>query len=181
MLDDDRVQKAYRYIVDTQRLDGGWIHSKSAQRGKRREKIPSCPHATLNVLWALGENPELREGQVSRDAAEVVLRHWSERTRPYGWGIGTTWQKMKYPFKWYGLLKFVTILSRFKFLRGDKRLGEVMDLLLRKRDEEGRWTPESVYKYWSHFSYGQKKQPSPWITVLALIAQKNWRGSIASM
>jgi hypothetical protein len=175
MLEDDRIQRAYQYMVDTQRLDGGWIHSKSAQRGKRREHIPSCPHATLNVLWALGENPEIREGQVSRDASEVVLGHWSERTRPYGWGIGTTWQKVKYPFKWYGLLKFATILSRFEFLGGDRRLGEVMDLLLKKRDEEGRLTSESVYKYWNNFSFGQKKQPSPWITVMALIAEKNWR------
>lgn len=165
---DERVQRAYQRIVETQRLDGGWIHSKSAQPGRRREDIPSCPHATLNVLWALAEHPELRESRVARDAVEVVLRHWEERTRPYGWGIGSTWPKLKYPFILYGLLKYAGVLSRFAFLKNDSRLREVVDLLIAKQDEQGRWQAESVYKYWKDFDFGQKKAPSPWITLLAL-------------
>jgi hypothetical protein len=168
LLEDERVQQAYQYIVDTQRLDGGWIHSKSARRGQPREDIPSCPHATLNVLWALAEHSELREGRVARGGAEVLLRHWEERTRPYGWGIGTTWPKLKYPFSWYGLLKYADVLSRFAFLRDDARLREVVDLLVTKQDDEGRWWAESTYKYWKDFDFGQKKAPSPWITLLAL-------------
>jgi hypothetical protein len=176
LLDDARVQRAYGYIVDTQRLDGGWIHSKSAQRGKSREDIPSCPLATLNVLWALAEHPELRESQVAQDGTEVLLRHWMERTRPYGWGIGTTWPKLKYPFSWYGLLKYVDVLSRFEFLRGDPRLGEVVAILASKQDEEGRWWVELAYKYWKDWCFGQKKVPSPWITLLALRAVKRYNG-----
>ena len=173
---DERVQRTYHYIVETQRLDGGWIHSKSAQPGRRREHIPSCPHATLNVLWALAEHPELRESQVARDGAEVVLRHWEERTRPYGWGIGSSWSKLKYPFIWYGLLKYADVLSRFAFLRGDPRLRKVIDLLIAKQDSEGRWRAESVYKYWKDFDFGQKKAPSPWITLLALRVIKRVNG-----
>jgi hypothetical protein len=166
--DDERVQRSFDYMIDTARLDGGWIHSKSAQRGKRREHIPSCPHATLNVLWALSEIPELPESQVARGGAEVSLRHWEERTRPYGWGIGSTWPKLKYPYTWYGLLKFADLLSRFPFLKSDPRLREVVGALLEKQDDDGRWRSESIYKYWRDFCFGQKRKPSPWITLLAL-------------
>jgi hypothetical protein len=66
------------------------------------------------------------------------------------------------------LLKYVDVLSRFDFLQGDPRLDEVVDLLLDKQDDQGRWRAESVYKYWKDFDFGQKKGPSPWITCLAL-------------
>ncbi len=168
LIDDERLQRTYQYIVETQRLDGGWIHSKSAQRGQPREHVPSCPHATLNVLWALAEHPELRESRVARDGAEVVLRHWAERTRLYGWGIGSTWPRLKYPFIWYGLLKYADVLSRFAFLKDDPRLREVIAVLIAKQDDAGHWRAESVYKYWKDFDFGQKKAPSPWITLLAL-------------
>lgn len=172
----ERVQRTYQCIVETQRLDGGWIHSKSAQRGRRREHIPSCPHATLNVLWALAEHPDLRDSQVARDGAEVVLRHWEEGTRPCGWGIGSSWPRLKYPFIWHGLLKYADVLSRFAFLKDDPRLREVVDLLIAKQDGEGRWRAESIYKYWKDFGFGQKKAPSPWITLLALRAIKRVNG-----
>jgi hypothetical protein len=173
---DERVERSYQYLVDTQRLDGGWIHSKSAQRGQRREHIPSCPFATLNALWALAEHPELRDSQVARDAAEVVLRHREERSRPYGWGIGSQWPRLKYPHSWYGLLKYADVLSRFSFLNGDPRFEKVIDLLLAKQDEEGRWQAESIYKYWKDFDFGQKRSPSPWITLLALRVVRRVRG-----
>jgi len=176
LAEDERVQRAYQRMVETQRLDGGWIHSKSAQPGRRREHIPSCPHATLNVLSALAQHPELRESQVARYGAEVVLRHWEERTRPYGWGIGSSWPRLKYPFIWYGLLKYPDVLSRFAFLKGDPRLREVIDLLIAKQDGDGRWRAESIYKYWKDFDFGQKKAPSPWITLLALRAIKRVNG-----
>jgi hypothetical protein len=173
--EDERVPRAYSYIVDTQRLDGGWIHSKSAQRGRRCEHVPSCPYATLNVLWALTEHPELGESQVAWDAAEVLLRDWQERARPYGWGIGSAWPNLKYPFSWYGLLKYANVLSRFAFLREDPRLAEAIDLLVAKQDEDGRWQPESIYRYWKDFDFGQKKAASIWITLLALSAVKRLR------
>jgi hypothetical protein len=173
---DERVRRAYDYMIQTSRLDGGWIHSKSAQTGKRREHIPSCPHATLNVLWAFSEDAELRESEVARQGAEVLLCHWEERTRPYGWGIGSTWSKLKYPYTWYGLLKYADVLSRFPAVRNDPRLREVADVLLEKQDDDGRWKAESVYQYWRGFCFGQKKAPSPWITQLALRVVKRVYG-----
>ena len=35
---------------------------------------------------------------------------------------------------------------------------------------------ESIYKYWKGFDFGQKKAPSPWITLLALRVIKRVNG-----
>lgn len=90
LVHDPRVQRGYQRLVATQRLDGGWIHSQSAQPGRRREHIPSCPHATLNALGALSEHSHLCDSKVAREGAEVALRHWEEKPRLYGWEIGST-------------------------------------------------------------------------------------------
>jgi hypothetical protein len=37
-----------------------------------------------------------------------------------------------------------------------------------KRDENGRYTPESVWMAWKEWDFGQKRQPSPWLTLLVL-------------
>ena len=35
---------------------------------------------------------------------------------------------------------------------------------------------ESIYKYWKDFDFRQKKVPSPWITLLALMVIKRVNG-----
>jgi hypothetical protein len=39
-----------------------------------------------------------------------------------------------------------------------------------KRGVDGKWTAESINKPWADYDFGQKKQPSAWITFLALRA-----------
>jgi hypothetical protein len=42
----------------------------------------------------------------------------------------------------------------------------MLDLLVSKKDEAGRFYAESIHKVWSDFDFGQKELPSRWITVL---------------
>jgi hypothetical protein len=177
LAEDERVLRAYAHFKGTIRLDDGWIHSKSAQIGKRRQHIPSCPHATLNVLWALSEHPGYRDDPMAHAAAEVVFDHWTSRERPYGWGIGTQFMRLKYPFTWYGLLKVVAVMTRLPSLAGDPRLGQMLESVIDRGDEEGRYRAESIYRYWDAFDFAQKRKPSPWITLLVLRAQRDFSRS----
>ncbi|TET84929.1 MAG: hypothetical protein E3J37_02935 [Anaerolineales bacterium] len=36
-----------------------------------------------------------------------------------------------------------------------------------KEDEHGRFTPESVWRAWKDWDFGQKREPSTWLTLLA--------------
>lgn len=82
--------------------------------------------------------------------------------------VGTNWEKLKYPFTDYKILKFLDVLSQFEHAKQRLRESEMVNLLLSKRDEGGRFTLESIVKVWSNFDFGQEEKPSRWITLLAL-------------
>jgi hypothetical protein len=179
-LDDPRLAKAYDQIAGWQRLDGGWHPNQQLLPGAAREADPSCPFGTLNVLRALVANPAWRDSAAARRSAANLLECWARRAEPYrpvGFGIGSTWDKTQYPFVQYQLLKTVDTLAQVPAVRGDARFGEMLDRLRGKQGTDGRWTAESVNKPWSAFDFGQKKQPSAWITFLAVRAVR--RGTAA--
>ena len=98
---------------------------------------------------------------------------WARRAepfRPVGFGIGATWDKFQYPFVQYQLLKTVDALSSLPAARKDARFQEMLARLQVKQNADGHWLAEGINKPWSEFDFGQKKQPSAWITLLAVRA-----------
>jgi hypothetical protein len=170
-LDDPRLQRAFEHILSWQRLDGGWHPNKLNLPGNEREAEPSCPFGTLNVLRALIAHPDLRDSEHAIRAANNLLECWQRRSEPYrpvGFGIGASWDKTQYPLVQYALLKTIDTLSLVDGIEADSRYLEMLDRLQSKQTTGGKWLAESVNKPYSGFDFGQKKQPSPWITFLAL-------------
>lgn len=115
-LDDPRLNRAYDQLMAWQRLDGGWHPNKLNLPGEEREAEPSCPFGTLNVLRAVVANPSLRDSVVADSAAEYLLTCWERRGEPYrpvGFGIGSSWDKVQYPFVQYQLLKEIDTFLRY--------------------------------------------------------------------
>ncbi|MCW4050581.1 MAG: hypothetical protein NWE89_12695 [Candidatus Bathyarchaeota archaeon] len=79
-------------------------------------------------------------------------------------GIGTTFKRLKYPNFWYDILHVVDVLSRYPYAVEQPAFKEMWNIISGKQNREGSFTPESIYKAWSGWSFGQKKQPSPWMT-----------------
>ena len=170
-LDDPRLQKAYDQIQVWERLDGGWHPNQLNLPGGKRQDEPSCPFGTVNILRALAVHPGLRESQLAARAAGYLLDCWVRREEPYrpvGFGIGTTWNKLQYPYVQYQLLKVADTLARIPAARQDARFEEIKALIRAKRTPEGGWLAESINKPYKDFDFGQKKVPSTWITFLAL-------------
>ena len=168
---DTRLSKAYEWLIPRQRLDGGFWCKDTGQPGGLREKEPSCALATLCILGALIQDPELKQSATVSKSADFLLKCWDNRGKIKYAGhdsqIGTGWGKLQYPFTDYRILKYLDTLSQLEFARNDPRMTTMIDLLLEKRDEEGRYYAESVHKAWSGFDFGQKKSPSRWITLIA--------------
>jgi hypothetical protein len=80
--------------------------------------------------------------------------------------MGTRFKKLKAPLIWYDILHVVDVLSDLPWLNKDERLHEMVELIELKADEEGKYYAESVWRAWSEWSFGQKKEPSSWITFL---------------
>ena len=167
---DQRVKKAYRWLAERQRHDGGFWCKNRGLPGGPREDEPSCAMASLFVLGALAKNPELKDGDISARCLEFLLGCWEKRGRIKFAGhdsqIGTGWEKLKYPFTDYRILKYLDVASQFAAVRDKPAVGQMVDLLMSKRDENGRFIPESIHLCWSDFDFGQKKNPSRWLTFL---------------
>jgi len=150
---DPRLKKAYEWLLSRQRLDGGFWCKNTGLPGGPREREPSCAFATLSVLGALVENPELKNSIVSRKSVDFLLKCWENRGKIKYAGhdseIGKGWEKLEYPFTDYRILKYLDTLSRGEFTGNDDSIMSMMDALMTKQDKNGRFYAESVHRVWS--------------------------------
>jgi hypothetical protein len=171
-LKDSRLLRAYDWLTKRQRFDGGFWCKNTGQINGPREKEPSCAMATMFALGVLAQNPKLKNGEVAMKGVDFLFKCWNNRGKVRYAGhdsqVGTDWNKLKYPFTDYKILKFLDVLSQFEYAKQRLKESEMIKLLLSKQDERGRFTPESIHKVWSEFDFGQKEKPSRWITFLAL-------------
>jgi hypothetical protein len=169
--EDPRVSKAYEWMIDRIRLDGGFWCKKTGLPGGPREAEPSCAYATLCVLGALVQHPEYRHGEAASQAAAFLLSCWDNRGKIKYAGhdsqVGRGWSALKYPFTDYKILKYMDTMSLCSPVVKDARMLEMASVLAEKADPDGRFRAESIHKAWSEFDFGQKRAPSRWISLLA--------------
>jgi hypothetical protein len=166
---DERVLTGLDALCSLSRAEGwGCASTVPRFRGPGRKADP-CPYANLVALCALSHSPPHRDSPAARAGAEALLGHWERRgqRKLYMFGIGTTFQRLKYPLVWYDLLHVLDVLTRFEWTHGDPRLHEMLDLLAGKADETGQYKPESVWMAFKGFDFAQKRGPSPMLTVAA--------------
>ncbi|MBN1661507.1 MAG: hypothetical protein JXA93_24150 [Anaerolineae bacterium] len=178
---DTRIQRAVNHLISLVD-DNGWRCVGSPDIGKFRgpgRKDDPCPIANVYALKAIAAaaahgRPDLLDGSAARAGAEMLLSHWEQQgeRKMYLFGIGTDFRKLKYPFVWYDILHVTGVLSRFPFLHDDPRFREMVETIAAQADTEGRYTATSMYKAWKGWSFADKKNPSPWLTFLALRIMK---------
>jgi hypothetical protein len=137
-------------------------------RGPGRKEDP-CPYASLAMLKLLAELEEYRDSPACHIGAETLLSLWenSQEKHPYIFYMGTDFRKLKVPFIWYDLMHVLEVLTHFPWLRSNLRLRDMVGLLKSKMDEKGHFTVESQWTAWKDWEFGQKKEPSRWLTLMA--------------
>lgn len=168
--DHRHVREATDYLVSLIG-DNGWRCAASPDLGKfhgpgRRED--PCPYATLVMLKLLSADPARLKSKEAQTGIETLLGLYRERKKrkPYLFGIGTDFFKLKAPEVWYDVVHFSDVLSRFPAARKDDRLKEIVRKLENKKQADGSCLPESVWLSWKEWDFGQKKEPSRWLTFL---------------
>jgi hypothetical protein len=167
---DRRVKAAAKYLAGLIR-DNGWPCAATPELGKFHgpgRRSDPCPYANLITLKALAQFPEWHDSDVCHLGAETLLNLWQQRKeqRPYLFGMGTDFAKLKAPLIWYDLLHVTEVLTQCEWLRRDKRLSEMVSMVKAKADEQGRFTPESIWQAWREWDFGQKRAPSAWLTLI---------------
>ncbi len=168
---DPRVVAATSHLLGLVR-ENGWPCVVSKELGKFRgpgRKEDPCPFATLAMLKALSVMEAWHASPECHTGAEALLYLWSESLsqHPYIFYMGDDFRKLKVPFVWYDLLHVLDVLTRFAWLKDDPRLQDMLSLVKSKVDDQGRFTNESVWTAWKAWEFGQKKEPSHWLTLMA--------------
>ena len=164
-VEDRRVGEAVDHLLSLVDNNGGRCRTSSGFRGPGR-KADHCPYANLIALKALAEDPKLRDSDEVRVGVDTQLDHWTNRDgrKIYLFGIGTTFQRLKYPHVWYDILHVLDVLSGIPYALEDPRLSEMLDVVNGKQLADCSFRPESVWRAYSDWSFGQKKVSSPWMT-----------------
>jgi len=166
--EDPRLLKFIDLALGQQRLDGGWHCAISRAKGNKLQETESCPMDNQNLLLLFGQYASLKEEGRMNGAVGLLLEHWARRAehwRPYGFGIGSQFMKVRYPETKYGLLKVLDVLSLYPYAVRQLEYQEMLGALMNKSNG-GRYSAESISRSYSKFDFGQARAPSRWITFL---------------
>jgi hypothetical protein len=171
----------------------GWHCTGGPEVGKFRgpgKRSDPCPIANVLALKALARIPAPHPMAGIRSGAEMLLAHWdgsqvargvrsesvsetgASSAKPYLFGCGSDYRKLKYPFIWYDILHVLEALSPYAFVHSDPRFQEMLAAVTSEADADGRYAAGAMYMPWKGWSFAGKKQPSPWLTFLVLRMQR---------
>jgi len=114
----------------------------------------------------------------ARMISEVLLSLWRDswERHPYMFYMGTDFRKLKLPFVWYDIMSVADTLSNCPWVRQDPRFRDMLSIIASKPDENGWYTPESIWTSWKGWDFAQKKEPSRWLTFYVERLQRRAKG-----
>lgn len=165
-----KVLKARDYLITLGRKNG-FPCAVSPELGKFRgpgRKEDPCPYATLIMLKIMSLYHDLNVSELAHDSAGSLLDIWenSLTRHPYMFFMGNDFRKLKAPLIWFDIVHVADTLSEFPFVLSDSRYLQMLEVIRSKVTPDGKFIPESVWKAWSDWEFGQKKEPSAWLTFL---------------
>lgn len=180
---DSEVKPGVEYIVGLFR-DNGFPCVVSKELGKFRgpgRKDDCCPYATLIILKLLSIIPEYENSELANSLVNVLLDLWkrSRERHPYMFYMGTDFRKLKAPTIWYDIISVADCLCYFESARKDHRFQQMLDVIESKANPNYQFISESVYQKCKEWDFGQKKQPSGWLTYTCIrILERSGRISL---
>ncbi len=184
--DDERVLRALDRMRDdlaTTPQGRGWRCAQERRGLLRRQAqgADTCPQITVEGLRAASLLPEDERPDGLLDVVRTPLELWRRRAseRPYDFGHGYQFMRAKWPNVWYDVLWVLDAVGRYPAVwRGaeasedDRRaIAELAACLIAyNTDAEGRVVPARTAAGFERFSFGQKREPSPFATARTLAA-----------
>jgi len=174
--DDDRVKRALNWLVEIQNEDGGWLcpYWKAHIKDKH-----GCFMGTITPLDALSELSDAKRAKEMETAIErgleFLLMHRLFKANHHQFRvINKAWLKLGFPWFFYDILRGLSVVTKLGYIK-DERIGEALEILIRKQDVEGKWILERTPSGRMHTSLEQKGKPSKWVTLHALkVLKRVW-------
>ena len=143
-------------------------------RCSANNRLP-CAWGAVKVLRALARMPEAERTPVTQSALEATVDFlFSVDPATAGYPAGYSDKPSRSWFRFGFPIFYVTdVLQTAEALTeashgGDLRLAATYDLILSKRDQEGRWRMEYSYQGKTHADVEEQRKPSKWVSLRAL-------------
>lgn len=164
------VQAALKFILTTQRKDGGWHCDWKKQPGEKDEDALSCPSANISVIRALAVYGE-RYGLIIQRAIEQIFDNWNNRNANYrqcDFDVGTTLVKLRYPPHYWGcdILNVLDTLSFYPEFCENYIFDEMIQQVISRWKGKGLFKSEKSIPEWREFDFANKNSYSCWISCL---------------
>ncbi|MHA1215500.1 MAG: hypothetical protein ACTSPG_09380 [Candidatus Hodarchaeales archaeon] len=161
----DSLKKAAIHLSSLIRENGLGCNSSIPKfRGPGR-KSDHCPYANLLALKALRNFSNLCKDEI-QSLIDAQINFWENRkTRKiYLFGIGTDFKKIKYPNVYYGIIHVLDVLSLYHEAQETNAFNQMLEIVNSKQNKNGGFIPESIWRAFTKYDFGQKKLPSPTLT-----------------
>ncbi len=168
--DDIRVKKALEWLVKIQFQDGGWLCPYWRAHVKDKH---GCFAGTICPLEAFSETPvqnrsKNMQAAIQQGAEFLLMHHLFQADHHNFKTINQSWLKLSFPwFYIYNILRGLDIITKLGYIR-DKRIEKAVDIILKKRGEDGKWALENSPNGRMFVNIESKGKPSKWITLKAL-------------
>lgn len=171
-----KVKNATGFLINLAR-ENGYPCVVSKELGKFRgpgRKDDPCPYATLVMLKLISLNEDLKKSQYAKNSISSLFKMWenSRISHPYMFYMGTDFRKLKAPLFWFDILHVADTLSNFDYVTKNKHFIEMNHIIMSNKNNDGKFVPQSEWRAWKNWDFGQKKLPSAWLTFLIYRMQK---------
>ena len=171
--DSDEVLQSLHIIEEKWDKEGGWFCHLPFVNGQFKKTKIGCPMASLQYLELLSIKENVSDKEVLR-VFESIKCHYESKKSLYYFGRGKKFWTLKYPYVWYNALYLSDVLTRFEILKKEPLVIELIDFLETSMNDDGTYTPTSMFRNYKEWDFANKKEPSPWITLKVYIVLKQF-------
>lgn len=169
---DERVQfglkRMNELLKDTTQGKGWkcepWLYYKRRGPGRVNDVCPIIVADALRVYWVI---PQDKWPDSLLEVGLTLLNCWIKRSeeKPYMFGHGKKFRLPRAPFFWYNIGTVLDAVRHYPTLTKTQAFRELAAVSLLEFNVDSVFIPKTVYLYFKDYSFGQKKEPSPWMTL----------------
>lgn len=169
---DERVQfglkRMNELLKDTTQGKGWkcepWLYYKRRGPGRVNDVCPIIVADALRGYWVI---PQDKWPDSLLEVGLTLLNCWIKRSeeKPYMFGHGKKFRLPRAPFFWYNIGTVLDAVRHYPTLTKTQAFRELAAVSLLEFTVDSVFIPKTVYLYFKDYSFGQKKEPSPWMTL----------------
>jgi hypothetical protein len=153
-VEDERIHRAFRWLLAHQQDEGGWTLPMQTYGAKTYEweqvmhnpEIlsfePDKPFShviTGIVLRAFAAHPKYRNHPDARKAGELITARFFREDKYSARKDASYWTAFSFPFWWTDLISVLDALALMGFSKNDSRIGRALNYFRKEQQATGSW------------------------------------------